>query len=388
MRGTKLVLKARTRALAASTVKYFLGIIILTLLLPSIVFVLYRDALLSDLLQLFLVPLIFAYIGRVASIFGYSGSGRFVQIIFAASLYEVLFLEALFVTYASSTGLSSDIVYLEPTFVLLLSISISYYGYRILMDGEHLSVGLYASKSSKYFFALSVGFYFSVTPVVHYIAPIFYTVFLAGMAIDTWVFYYDTAKSDGLKRLAIYLKTNGAKWIGLVATITLFYSILSIPKSAYLNSIIVIAFIILLGLAVFYFIMKLYLLTSRYIDTVTYKVYKKFEYKDDVVINPEMNFLLEAIKQFVLKGDNGRLLIALTSVMTRNEKSYVEIENVLRPITSYKARDTQIYGFINIKKIIEAQIAIRNDIVKGVIAQLSITGENEKWKNKANPAQN
>jgi hypothetical protein len=388
VRGIKLVLKARSRALAASTVKYFLAIIILTFILPPIVFLLYKNPLLSDLLQLFLIPLIFAYVGRVASIFGYSGSGRFVQIIFAGSLYEALFLEALFITYGSSTSLLSYTAYLDPTFIMLLSFSIAYYGYRILVDGVHLSIGLYASKISKYFFALSIGLYFSVTPVVHYISPIFYAVFLAGLAIDTWVFYYDTAKSEGMKRLAFYLKTNGSRWIGLVATITLFYSILSIPKSAYLNSIIVIAFIILLGLAVFYFIMKLYVLTSRYIDTVTYKVYKKFEYKDDVVINPEMNFLLEAIKQFVLKGDTGRLLIALSSVMTRNEKSYAEIENALRPISNYKARDTQIYGFINIKKMIEAQIAIRNDIVKSVIAQLSITGENEKWKNKANPVQN
>jgi hypothetical protein len=101
-----------------------------------------------------------------------------------------------------------------------------------------------------------------------------------------------------------------------------------------------------------------------------------------------MNFLLDSIKQFVLKGDKGRLLIALSSVMTRNEKTYSEIENTLRPITNYRLQDTQIYGFFNTRKMIEANVAMRNDIVKNVIAQLSITGENDKWKNKANPAQN
>lgn len=381
-------MKARTRALIASTVKYFIAIIIIVFILPPIVFLLYRSSLLSDLLQLFLLPLIFAYIGRVASIYGFSGSGRFVQIIFAGSLYEALFLEALFVTYGSTTTLSSHVIYLEPTFVMLLSFSIAYYGYRLLLDGEHLSIGLYSSKVSKFFFALSVGLYLSVSPLVFYFAPIFYAVFFAGLAIDTWVFYYDTTKGDGLKRLAAYLKTNGSRWIGLIAGIAIFYSVILVPKSAYLNSIIVIAFIILLGFAVFYFIIKLYLLTSRYIDTVTYKVYKKYEYKNEVVTNPEMNFLLDSIKQFVLKGDKGRLLIALSSVMTRNEKTYSEIENTLRPITNYRLQDTQIYGFFNTRKMIEANVAMRNDIVKNVIAQLSITGENDKWKNKANPAQN
>jgi hypothetical protein len=383
-----LALKGRTKALIASTVKYFFSIIMLTFILPHIIFLLYKNALLSDILQLFFIPLIFAYIGRILSIYGFSVSGRFIQIVFSASLYEILLLEALFVTYGSAIGLSSHIIYIEPTFVMLLSFSIAYFGFRLILDGEHLSIGLYASKTSKYFFALAIGLYFSITPLVYYFAPVFYSVFFAGLAINTWVFYYNTSKGEGLTRLALYLKENGSRWIGLVVGIAIFYSIISIPKSAYLNNIIVIAFIIILGLAVFYFITKLYLLTSRYIDTVSYKVYRKFEYQDEIVINPEMDFLLGSIEQFVLKGDKGRLLIALSSVMTRNEKTYSEIENTLRPITNYKSQDTQIYGFIKIKKMIEAQIAVRNDIVKNVIAQLSITGENDKWKNKASPVQN
>ena len=381
-------MKGRSRTLIASSLKYFIGIIVLIFVIPPVLFLLYRNSILSDLIALFLFPLIISYFGRVASIYGFTGSGRFLQIIFASSVYEALFLETLFVTYGSVTGFSSYAIYITPIFILLLSFSISYYGYKVLIDGNHLSTGLYASKISKYFFALSLGIFFSYAPLIHYISPVFYAVFLAGIMIDTWVFYYDTPRSSGLKRLASYMKANGSKWVGLVALLALFYAVILIPKSAYINSIIVIGFIMLLGLGVFYLIMKLYVLTSRFIDTVTYKVYKKFEYKDDVVVNPDMNFLLEAIKQFVIKGDSGRLLIALSSLMTRNEKTYAEIESTLRPITSYKPRDTQIYGFINLKKIIEAQISVRNDIVKKVIAQLSITGENETWKSKANPAQN
>ncbi len=383
-----MALAARTRSLIASTVKYAAGILFLTFILPPVIFLLYRNALLADLFQIFLLPLIIAYAGGIAVIYGFSGSGRFVQILLATTVYEALFLDALFISYGNTTGLAGYQVYLFPSFVMLFSFSTAYFGYRLLVDGAHLPGGLYASKSAKYFFFLSVGIFISDTPEIHYFAPIFYTVFILGLVLGTWVFFYEATKNEAVRRFASYLKNSSSKWVALAVILATFYSIIAIPKSAYLNSIIVIAFIILVGLSVFYFIMKVYVLTSKYIDTVTYKVYKKYEYKDDIVLSPETGFLLEAIRQFVMKGDSGRLLIALSSLMTRNEKTYVEIEASLRPIINYRAPDLQLYGIVSLKKMVSAQIIVRNDIVKNAIAQLSLVGEGEKWKSKGNPVQN
>ena len=70
------VLKARTRALAVSTVKYFLGIIILTLILPPIVFVLYLvpiGAVWGWFFTNFRFPFNLSFLGSLFSLHGGNG---------------------------------------------------------------------------------------------------------------------------------------------------------------------------------------------------------------------------------------------------------------------------------------------------------------------------
>ena len=133
--------------------------------------------------------------------------------------------------------------------------------------------------------------------------------------------------------------------------------------------------------------MKLYVLTSRFVERITYRSYKKFEYSDEVVVNPEMNYLIDSIKQFILKGTSTSLLIALTTILSRGEKNLNEIEHILAPITTYTKPSWEDYNLLNARKLIEYDMSIRKDAVKSVISKISSQEENVKWKQQQNPLQ-
>ncbi len=268
----------------------------------------------------------------------------------------------------------------------MLSISTAIFGVRILDDGKHVGAGSYFTHSSKFVFSLSVALFFYNFPYVVYIAPVFVAISIAGFLVSTWTFFY-SSKRENLSSFARYLKFHGGRWISIAAAIAFVYSIIAIPKPSYYNNIIIIAFLVIVALAIIYLVMKLYVLTSRFVERITYKSYKKFEYSDEVVVNPEMNFLIDAIKQFILKGTSASLLIALSTILSRGEKNFTEIEHILLPITSYTKPSWEDYSLLNARKLIEYDMSIRKNVVQSVISKISNQEENVKWKQQQNPVQ-
>ena len=377
---------SKLRSAVSATTKYAITIVVLSIILPDLITSVSKLYLVSDILSFLLFPLIIAYAGRILQLSGLIISGIFAKVILAVTIYEYLIL-TLFLSLIGSFFHYRNIgSFLLPTILLLLSISTAIFGVRILDDGKHVGAGSYFTHSSKFVFSLSVALFFYNFPYVVYIAPVFVAISIAGFLVSTWTFFY-SSKRENLSSFARYLKFHGGRWISIAAAIAFVYSIIAIPKPSYYNNIIIIAFLVIIALAIIYLVMKLYVLTSRFVERITYKSYKKFEYSDEVVVNPEMNYLIDAIKQFILKGTSTSLLIALTTILSRGEKNITEIENILTPITTYTKPSWEDYSLLNARKLIEYDMSIRKNAVQNVISKMSSQEENVKWKQQQNPVQ-
>ena len=377
---------SKLRSAVSATAKYAISIVVLSIILPDLITSVSKLYLVSDILSFLLLPLIIAYVGRILQILGLIISGIFAKVILAVTIYEYLFLTLLLSLIGSFFHYKNIGSFLLPTLLLMLSISTAIFGVRILDDGKHVGAGSYFTHSSKFVFSLSVALFFYNFPYVVYIAPVFVAISIAGFLVSTWTFFY-SSKRENLSSFARYLKFHGGRWISIAAAIAFVYSIIAIPKPSYYNNIIIIAFLVIIALAIIYLVMKLYVLTSRFVERITYKSYKKFEYSDEVVVNPEMNFLIDAIKQFILKGTSASLLIALSTILSRGEKNFTEIEHILLPITSYTKPSWEDYSLLNARKLIEYDMSIRKNVVQSVISKISNQEENVKWKQQQNPVQ-
>lgn len=370
------------RLAAVTTLKYAIAAVVTAFVIPEILYNATRIGLLASVIQLLVFPLVIAYAGRMVELLGHPGSGSFVKIILAPTFYALFVLNAVFgdaAAYYHNPTINNFVI---PTVVLILSAQSLYFGIKLidLHIGTKLGlVGVYATKSSKFVLTLSVGLYLYSLLYLNVLYPALLAVAVSGIFLSTWVLTTNSTSKTG-KNFTAYFKNSAGKWIALMGVIGFFYGLVQIPKPSLYNEILFVLFTIMAGLAILYLVLKVYVVTSRYVERIAAATYKKYEYSSDLITNKEIDYISQSTRLFIAEGMKDSVIIAFSSLLSRRELPLTEIDALLRPLKNYHILNADLLAKFNIRRALENEMKDRYDIVKLVMNRIAKLEETETWK--------
>ncbi len=379
---------SKNSQIVSATLRYAIAIVLVAFVIPLLISSVTSSSVLPDVLELLLLPLVIALIGSILMILEYRTTGRFVKGVVSILVYEYLLLDLVFSTAARIYHDASVVGYIIPTLILLTSGSLYFYGYNEVENGKRFELGLYAEKTAEYMFIASLGLFLLNIPELSFLSPFFIGIAIAGVVVNIWIFFYYRNEGKAAHPLSNYLKRHGTAWIFLPGVVGLIFGALEIPKPSYYNTILIAALLIVIGATVLILILRLYVVTSRFVERTSFNVFKKYEYKDEIMTNLEMNYLLSSINRFILSSEKEPLIIALASILARGDREIQDTEIVLSSVLNYQPIDISDHGLFEVKAILDSEMSSRKEIVKRVISRMTEQEEKNVWKNQKNIVQN
>ena len=366
--------EARRRQLRSATVKYCPTIAVLAL----ISFVLIPNF--ADFMSpfyLLIVPVLFLlvtmYIGRVFSILGHRLIGEFIFAVVAAVVFLYFFLsgtDALIGTQISAST-AATFAELEPSILVFLTSFFVYsFGNKLITDGVHHAAGLCVRKISGALLLLSLG----LAASEWYPASWFQYTFTYPAAV---LFAFSAtpfiafSKTSSYRNAGMYLLKSSDRWTGVAGLIGFAVSILAIPKPPALNYYVFIGILIVAGLAICYVGYTIYSLGEKRIKSIRQEIYEKYQHTLVANFHQDFDFLYAAGKNFLVDGEAGQLLVALTILLSNSGRDYEECAKVLDPLIKYRTLPLYEYKTFGLRAALETEANERENILNSVMMDLS-----------------
>lgn len=360
-----------TRSLNSSAIRYGITILVLIIIASLSQF--------SGLILFFYIFLAFIvffgirFFGVIASVLDYRIISKFIKYIFSAGAF-LFILEFILLSLGYLFVSALDPAYsLFPFFFLTLWILFMLLGGDRELSDHSPFVSEYFRKlsSSFLFFSLSLfAFYYSYSnfDLVVLFPALLYT------AISSFIFsifpLLSSSSDHFRKNIGEYISVQYIKWEIAAFILGFFQGLLAVPKPASENSTLLLVLLLLIVIAVLVAIWKTYRqATDNFIETQL-GLYEKFKRRENITSNAGIDYLSRAIDEFNSTGRKERIVLSITSYLTRLGKTELEIEGYLKGIIGYKSRNLRNYGITNRNAIIKSEIRQRSAIIKAMVASI------------------
>jgi hypothetical protein len=366
--------ESRGKLLRGLTIKY--GSLIVVLSVISFV-IIPNLANFMGPFNLLIVPTLFLlltmYFGRVFSILSHKLVGEFLIHVLAGVIFLYFFLNGLDALIGAdvSTSAAGTFGGLEPSILVFITCFFVYsFGGKPANDGNHYPVGLSATKMSGALLLLSLGLAVSELPPTSWLQYTFTYPALVLFALSAAPIIA-FSKTSSYRNAGMYLLKSSDRWTAVAGLIGFVVSILAIPKPPSLNYYIFIGILVVAGLLICYVGYTIYSLGTARINSIRQEIYAKYQHELKTNFRQDFDFLYAAGKNFLLDGETGGLLVALTVLLSNSGRDYEECANVLEPLIKYKALPVYEYRTFGLRAALEVEAVQRESILNSVMLELS-----------------
>jgi hypothetical protein len=327
--------------------------------------------------NLLIVPtdflLVTMFIGRLLSILNYRLIGEFLYNVVAAVVFLYFFLSGVeaIIGVDVSTSSAATLAGLEPSIlVFFASFFVFSFGTRLVIDTYLYATGLCVRKISGALLLLSLGLACSELAPTSWLQYTFTypAVVLFALSFAPFVAF---SKTSAYSNAGMYLLKSSERWTAVAGLIGFAVSLLAIPKPASWNYYLFIGSLIVAGLVICYVGFTIYSLGAKRISTIRQEVYAKYEHQLKTNFRQDFDFLYEAGEKFLIEGETGELLVALTIFLSNSGRDFHECTRVLEPLIAYRTVPVYEYKVFGLRAALEAEEDQRENILNSVMTEFS-----------------
>ena len=321
------------------------------------------------------------YFGIILGMLGFGLISRIVKLFLAYAAFAFV-IEFILLAYAYLFVSALDPAYsLFPFFTLTLwPLMLMLANQNDLLESTPF-ISEFLKKIATFFLFLSVSLfsyyysYASLDLVVLY--PSFLYLAIASLIFSFFPILSNSSNSFN-RNMGEYISSRYIKWDIAAFILGFFQGIIAVPKPASENSDILIILLFLIVIAVVAGIWSTYKAAAENIVYSQLGFYEKFKKRDNVISDIGVDYMSKAIDEFVATGRKDKLILSITSYLTKLNNSEMKVEEYLKGILNYKNRNLNGYGITSRNAIIRNEIKQRNLLVRAMILTIkrSIGDEN------------
>lgn len=260
-----------------------------------------------------------------------------------------------------------------PMFLVEESIVLAYFSSKAVRNGSLYYSGLMIGNLSESMFVASLGYaafeYSPLRAFSYFFIPVAVTLFFLSFSAPLM-----KSRHDGASTLGRYLARSSGRLTGISVWIGILLLIYEYPKPAYLDSYILLAVLLIAVILIVRISWKTYSATSSKIWRTSNEIYSKHKHSDVLLPDNSLNAAMDAVNEFVRKGEKEKLIVTLTMILTNSGFSVEECNSVMRSLISYKIPDALIFKTFAVKSRLEREIRLRDQIVKEVVSSINRAG--------------
>ena len=291
----------------------------------------------------------------------------------AGLAFLYIFLEGIVAVIGTSLGVlaAEDFANFIPSILVFVSSFLVYgFGNRLVADRTRYAAGLSVRKVSGALVLFSFGLALSAWPPASWLQYTFTypAVVLLAFSVSPLIAF---SKSSSYRNAGMYLLKSSDRWTAIAGLIGFAVSLLSIPKPPSWDYYIFVFVLVMSGLVICYVGFRVYSLGSERIRRVNQEIYSKYQHKLETNFRQDFDFLYSAGENFLIDGEPGRLLVALTLLLSNSGREYDECARLLEPLIRYKAPPVYEYNVFGLRSALEEEADRRLGIFNMVMSDLS-----------------
>jgi uncharacterized protein YxeA len=329
----------------------------------------------------FIVLLGIRYFGIILGLLGFELFSKVVKLFLAYGAFAFV-IEFILLAYAYISISALDPAYsLFPFFTLTLwPLMLMLASDRYILEKTPF-ISEFFKKLSVFFMFLAISLFSYYYSYANIDLLVLYPAFLY-LSISSFIFAFfpilSNSPDDFKRSIGEYISSKYIKWEIAAFILGFFQGILAVPKPASENSDILVILLFLIVIAIVSGIWSTYKAGTDNILYTQLGFYEKFQKHDNVVSDIGVDYMSKAIDEFVATGKKEKLILSITSYLTKLNNSEMKVEEYLKGIMSYKNRNLSGYGITSKNAIIRNEMKQRNLLVRAMILTIkrSIGEEN------------
>jgi hypothetical protein len=321
------------------------------------------------------------YFGIILGLLGFDLISKIVKLFLAYAAFAFV-IEFILLSYAYLF-----VSALDPAYSLLPFFTLTLWPLMLMLASEKdllekvPFISEFFKKISLFFFILSISlfsyFYSYASTDLLVLYPAFLYLAIAGLIFSFFPILSNSSNSFN-RNMGEYISSKYIKWEIAAFILGFFQGLIAVPKPASENSDILVILLFLIVIAVVAGIWNTYKAATENILYSQLRFYEKFKKRDNIISDIGVDYMSKAIDEFVATGRKDKLILSITSYLTKLNNSEMKIEEYLKGILNYKNRNLNGYGITSKNAIIRNEIKQRNILVRAMILTIkrSIGDEN------------
>ena len=321
------------------------------------------------------------YFGIILGLLGFDLISKIVKLFLAYAAFAFV-IEFILLSYAYLF-----VSALDPAYSLLPFFTLTLWPLMLMLASEKdllekvPFISEFFKKISIFFFILSISlfsyFYSYASTDLLVLYPAFLYLAIAGLIFSFFPILSNSSNSFN-RNIGEYISSKYIKWEIAAFILGFFQGLIAVPKPASENSDILVILLFLIVIAVVAGIWSTYKAATENILYSQLRFYEKFKKRDNIISDIGVDYMSKAIDEFVATGRKDKLILSITSYLTKLNNSEMKIEEYLKGIINYKNRNLNGYGITSKNAIIRNEIKQRNILVRAMILTIkrSIGDEN------------
>ncbi len=321
------------------------------------------------------------YFGIILGLLGFDLISKIVKLFLAYAAFAFV-IEFILLSYAYLF-----VSALDPAYSLLPFFTLTLWPLMLMLASEKdllekvPFISEFFKKISLFFFILSISlfsyFYSYASTDLLVLYPAFLYLAIAGLIFSFYPILSNSSNSFN-RNMGEYISSKYIKWEIAAFILGFFQGLIAVPKPASENSDILVILLFLIVIAVVAGIWNTYKAATENILYSQLRFYEKFKKRDNIISDIGVDYMSKAIDEFVATGRKDKLILSITSYLTKLNNSEMKIEEYLKGILNYKNRNLNGYGITSKNAIIRNEIKQRNILVRAMILTIkrSIGDEN------------
>ena len=321
------------------------------------------------------------YFGIILGLLGFDLISKIVKLFLAYAAFAFV-IEFILLSYAYLF-----VSALDPAYSLLPFFTLTLWPLMLMLASEKdllekvPFISEFFKKISLFFFILSISlfsyFYSYASTDLLVLYPAFLYLAIAGLIFSFYPILSNSSNSFN-RNIGEYISSKYIKWEIAAFILGFFQGLIAVPKPASENSDILVILLFLIVIAVVAGIWNTYKAATENILYSQLRFYEKFKKRDNIISDIGVDYMSKAIDEFVATGRKDKLILSITSYLTKLNNSEMKIEEYLKGILNYKNRNLNGYGITSKNAIIRNEIKQRNILVRAMILTIkrSIGDEN------------
>ena len=321
------------------------------------------------------------YFGIILGLLGFDLISKIVKLFLAYAAFAFV-IEFILLSYAYLF-----VSALDPAYSLLPFFTLTLWPLMLMLASEKdllekvPFISEFFKKISIFFFILSISlfsyFYSYASTDLLVLYPAFLYLAIAGLIFSFFPILSNSSNSFN-RNIGEYISSKYIKWEIAAFILGFFQGLIAVPKPASENSDILVILLFLIVIAVVAGIWSTYKAATENILYSQLRFYEKFKKRDNIISDIGVDYMSKAIDEFVATGRKDKLILSITSYLTKLNNSEMKVEEYLKGIINYKNRNLNGYGITSKNAIIRNEIKQRNILVRAMILTIkrSIGDEN------------